>query len=301
VIPERRIADLVRKALLAVFGYTFSNTTAYPVNIITFFYNGTEDPTELYSDFFALNITQSLVGDFSYLEATQILGNGDERGFGQLFGASAFGNAEYEKVTPDVNFERYLGAYSQFLDFVEAAQAVPPVTIPDLERRLPPLDGENPQRPAPAAPAKPTTTSLISRKTPVPPITATSLTRTVPPPGGTVTRSTPNPPPASTKPPGGPSPPPPPANPPWPIFPGPIFPGPYPGPPSSTDAGIAAALIAFTPVLKSQILASRAKGGTPMDPPVANYHLVQFHVQTLPGFNTDLSKIQDARGRLLRA
>ncbi|KAH6901569.1 hypothetical protein BKA70DRAFT_1196861 [Coprinopsis sp. MPI-PUGE-AT-0042] len=177
----RAVADYVDKvddpgsSLLAVFGYTFSNTTAYPVNIITFFYNGTEDPTEVYSDFFALNATQSLVGDFSYMEATQILGNGDERGFGQLFGASAFGNAEYEGVTPDANFER------------------------------------------------------------------------------------------------------------------------------STDAGIAAAILAFTPVLKSQILASRAKGGTAMDPPVANYHLIQFHVQTLPGFKTDVSKIQDARGRLLRS
>lgn len=253
------------------------------MNIITFFYNGTEDPTELYSDFFALNVTQSLVGDFSYLEATQILGNGDERGLGQLFGASAFGNAEYENVTPDVNFERYLGAYSQFLDFVEAAQAVTPITNPDAERKLPPFNGGGPPRPSPQRASARPTTSRVS----VPPPATTSMTRSV-------TRN----PPESTN---VPRPPSPPGNPPWPIFPGPIFPGPYPGPPSSTDAGIAAALLAFTPVLKSQILASRAKGGTAMDPPVANHHLVQFHVQTLPGFNTDLSRIQDARVRLLRA
>ena len=82
--------------------------------------------------------------------------------------------------------------------------------------------------------------------------------------------------------------------PPSPIFPGPIFPGPWPGPPSSTDAGISTALLAFTPVLNSQILAGRARGGNVIDPPLANYHLIQFHAtpELLEGLNHSL-KITD--------
>ncbi|RXW13429.1 hypothetical protein EST38_g12425 [Candolleomyces aberdarensis] len=45
--------------------------------------------------------------------------------------------------------------------------------------------------------------------------------------------------------------------------------------------GVAAALLAFTPVLKSQVEASRKAGGNVIDPPLTNYALVQFHV-TMP-------------------
>ncbi|TFK23883.1 FAD-binding domain-containing protein [Coprinopsis marcescibilis] len=268
-------------SLLVVFGVTFSNTTAMPVNVITFFYNGTGNPQEIYKDFLELPRLQNLTGTFSYLEANSILGNGDDRGFGQFFGASAFGNAQYDfekaAMTPEANFGRYLNAFNKFQDFVASVSATPPIS----NERLPgPVTSPLPVTPGP----RPSVPGPVFPEFPLP--------------------STPGPRPSS--PPTYPSPPgypplPPGVPPPWPIFPGPIFPGPWPGPPSSTDAGISTVLFAFTPVLKSQILAGQARGRNAIDPPVANYNLVQFHVQTLPGFKTDLGRIQAARSTFLRA
>jgi hypothetical protein len=54
-------------------------------------------------------------------------------------------------------------------------------------------------------------------------------------------------------------------------------------------------LLAFTPVLDTQILASRSQGGNPMDPPLGGYNAIQFEVGFLPGATTVSDDLEQGR------
>ncbi|RXW21566.1 hypothetical protein EST38_g4294 [Candolleomyces aberdarensis] len=86
-------------SLLVIIGATMDNNTVSPVNVITFFYNGTSLPEGFanpYHEFLSLPYLASAVGSYSYAEANSVLGSGGDKGSGQAFGASAFGSAEWD-------------------------------------------------------------------------------------------------------------------------------------------------------------------------------------------------------------
>jgi hypothetical protein len=58
---------------------------------------------------------------------------------------------------------------------------------------------------------------------------------------------------------------------------------------------LALALLAFTPVLDTQILASRSRGGNPMDPPLGGYNAIQFEVAFPPGVTTVSNDLEQGR------
>ncbi|RXW13433.1 hypothetical protein EST38_g12426 [Candolleomyces aberdarensis] len=95
-------------SLLVIIGATMDNNTVSPVNVITFFYNGTSLPEGFanpYHEFLSLPYLASAVGSYSYAEANSVLGSGGDKGSGQAFGASAFGSAEWDISQGLVNDE----------------------------------------------------------------------------------------------------------------------------------------------------------------------------------------------------
>lgn len=62
-----------------------------------------------------------------------------------------------------------------------------------------------------------------------------------------------------------------------------------------TSPSVESALIAFTPVLASQIQAGRLKGRNAIDPPLTPYHAVQFEVNFSPGIQTVPQDVEAAR------
>jgi hypothetical protein len=54
-------------------------------------------------------------------------------------------------------------------------------------------------------------------------------------------------------------------------------------------------VLAFTPVLDTQILASRSRGGNPMDPPLGGYNAVQFGLTFLPEVTTISDDLEQGR------
>ncbi|KAF9524908.1 hypothetical protein CPB83DRAFT_860445 [Crepidotus variabilis] len=59
-----------------------------PMHILTLFYHGTSLPSNIFGDFLAIPSVTKQLGAVSYIDAQNILGNGGDRGYGQLFGAS---------------------------------------------------------------------------------------------------------------------------------------------------------------------------------------------------------------------
>ncbi|KAJ2931944.1 hypothetical protein H1R20_g5134, partial [Candolleomyces eurysporus] len=194
-------------SLLVIIGATMDNNTVSPVNVITFFYNGTSLPEGFanpYHEFLSLPYLASAVGSYSYAEANSVLGSGGDKGSGQAFGASAFGSAEWDISQGLVNDEE---------ESFESFPASPTWSFPTYPY------------PSPTAPM-PTYPTPSTTPRPLPPVPISFIDD------------------------------------------------------PSAD-GVAAALLAFTPVLKSQVEASRKAGGNVIDPPLTNYALVQFHV-TMP-------------------
>lgn len=323
-------------SILVIIGATLSNNTVAPVNVITFFYNGTSLPPDTdnpYHEFLSLPYLISAIGSYSYAEANNVLGSGGDRANGQIFGASAFGSTEWDisqglAKDKEESFEQYMKAYRAFNRFLEKAKGTPkpatpggtPTPTPTIAPGYPFPPPQFPIFPTYPAP-KPTYTNLPPY--PAPPSPAPTRPPVPAPPippkpssGSTTSRptstSTGMPKPTSNSPPHhrsnpsattvGPKPPPIPTytfkpSPTWsfpsyPSAPLPTYPTPSttprPLPPPSISFvddpaadGISAALLAFTPVQKSQIEAGRRAGGNLMDPPLTNYALVQFHV-TMP-------------------
>ena len=79
---------------------------------MTLFYRGSSLPTTIFGDFLSIPATFKQLAPVSYLEANQIIGPGAARGFGQLFGASAFKGGDVDQY---MNAFRQWNAYSRIM------------------------------------------------------------------------------------------------------------------------------------------------------------------------------------------
>lgn len=272
-------------ALLVIIGATLDNNTVSPINVITFFYNGTSLPEgeeNPYHEFLSLPSLVQAIGSASYLEANSVLGSGGDKGNGQLFGASAFGSAEWDigqglAKDKEESFGRYLKAYRAFNSFLETAKGRPATSTPPTPTKPPVYPFPPPQFPIfPTYPIPvPTYTKFPPYPSPKPPSPPPTQAPAPPSPPGSFPTPAPPPPPQTTKAAKGhatskaatptytfmPSPT-------WTFPAGPTIPTPSttprPLPPSPisfiddpTADGVAAALLAFTPIQKSQIEAGR--------------------------------------------
>jgi len=113
-------------SLLMIFGATFANATPSTVNMAAFYYQGAGNASAIYSDFLALPSVVSQVGNASFVEAMGTLGTADGAGFGQQFGASAFGSAAHDRahgIGAPAHAARYTNALRRFHAFVDAVKA----------------------------------------------------------------------------------------------------------------------------------------------------------------------------------
>lgn len=72
------------------FTSTVNGSTVSASHILTLFYHGTSLPPSIFGEFLSIPATFKDIGPVSYIAANNVLGSGATRGFGQLFGASAF-------------------------------------------------------------------------------------------------------------------------------------------------------------------------------------------------------------------
>ncbi|KAF8154432.1 hypothetical protein B0H34DRAFT_660706 [Crassisporium funariophilum] len=79
-----------KTALLMAFTNSVNGSEVTGSHIVTLFYRGSELPKSIFGDFLSIPATFTQLSAVSYIEANNVLGAGADRGFGQLFGASAF-------------------------------------------------------------------------------------------------------------------------------------------------------------------------------------------------------------------
>lgn len=99
-------------------------------HILTLFYRGSSLPTSIFGDFLSIPATFTQLSPVSYIEANQILGPGADRGFGQLFGASAFKGGE---VGQYINAFRQWNAYSRTMGSAMSATVLAFTPIIDAQ------------------------------------------------------------------------------------------------------------------------------------------------------------------------
>ncbi|CAA7257492.1 unnamed protein product [Cyclocybe aegerita] len=104
-----RIVSDPRASLLMVFGYTANGTEVTPIHLLSLFYHGSALPEPIFGDFLSIPATLTQLSPVSYVEANSLLGPGADRGFGHLFGASAFNNS--------VGVETYFTSFREFSDY----------------------------------------------------------------------------------------------------------------------------------------------------------------------------------------
>lgn len=165
-------------AILMGFTNIVNDSEITPNHFLTLFYRGSELPPSIFNDFLVIPAVFSHLSPVSYLEANNVLGSGGDRGFGQLFFASAFNGT--------AGVEEYLNAFRFFNDYT-----------------------------------------------------------------------------------------------------------------SSIKSSVSGTVLAFTPILDSQILAGREKGGNIIDPPRGNYVAIQLHTQLTSGLLTVSPTVHAARKLLL--
>ncbi|TFK65916.1 FAD-binding domain-containing protein [Pluteus cervinus] len=105
----RYVRDVHDPNAAMLIALTFSNTNGAVVgtHMVTLFYRGTSLPAEVFGDFLRIPNSLNRTSPIDYTQACNLLGPGDDRGHGQLFGASAFSG--------DVGL--YHNAYLQFKNF----------------------------------------------------------------------------------------------------------------------------------------------------------------------------------------
>ena len=81
-------------------------------HILTLFYRGAELPQSIFGEFLSIPATFTQLSPVSYIEANSILGPGADRGFGQLFGASAFNGG----------VDQYMNAFRQWNEYTLAVK-----------------------------------------------------------------------------------------------------------------------------------------------------------------------------------
>ncbi|KDR79387.1 hypothetical protein GALMADRAFT_93288 [Galerina marginata CBS 339.88] len=164
-----------KASILMAFSNTVNGSIISPSHILTLFYNGPSLPPSIFGDFLSIPASFTQLSPVSYVEANNVLGSGAGRGFGQLFGASAFN-----------------GGVDQYMNALRS----------------------------------------------------------------------------------------------WNVY------------TSTIQGSLSGAVLAFTPILRSQILAGRARGSNIMDPPLENYAAVQIQSQMLGGLTTLSNQVDTARQTL---
>lgn len=94
------------------FASTINGSNVTPTHILTLFYRGAELPQSIFGDFLSIPATFTQLSPVSYIEANNILGPGADRGFGQLFGASAFNGG----------VDQYMNAFRLWNEYTFAAK-----------------------------------------------------------------------------------------------------------------------------------------------------------------------------------
>jgi len=72
------------------FSNSINGTEITSSHILTLFYRGASLPPAIFGEFLEIPSTTKEISSLSYVDANNVLGAGADRGFGQLFGASAF-------------------------------------------------------------------------------------------------------------------------------------------------------------------------------------------------------------------
>ncbi|KAF8879245.1 hypothetical protein BD779DRAFT_1158075 [Infundibulicybe gibba] len=86
------------------------------------FYHGTELPNSIFGEFLSIpGANTTSLGPLSYVEVSNALGPGDDRGSGQLFGASALASHE--------DLSRYQGALRHWENFTESVKTTGDVFV----------------------------------------------------------------------------------------------------------------------------------------------------------------------------
>ena len=96
-------------AILVGFSNTMNVSDFTASHFLVLFYRGPELPPKIFKDFLEIPAVFSQLSPMSYLEANNILGSGDNRGFGQLFLASALNST--------AGVGEYLNAFRYFNDY----------------------------------------------------------------------------------------------------------------------------------------------------------------------------------------
>ncbi|PPQ79462.1 hypothetical protein CVT25_002624 [Psilocybe cyanescens] len=96
-----------RASILMAFSSTINGTDIVPSHILTLFFRGPALPPAIFGEFLSIPSTVQQLSAVSYLEANNILGAGADRGFGQLFGASAFNGT----------VDQYMNAFRAWNDY----------------------------------------------------------------------------------------------------------------------------------------------------------------------------------------
>src|SRR4051812_3432657 len=89
-----------------VFSNVVNETAITPSHALTLFYHGSTLPQSIFGDFLSIPSTLSQLSALSWTEVNSILGDGADRGFGQLFGASV--------LSSTAGIEPYLAAFRQW-------------------------------------------------------------------------------------------------------------------------------------------------------------------------------------------
>jgi len=94
------------------FANTINGSDVTGTHLLTLFYRGAELPQSIFGDFLSIPATLTQLSPVSYIEANNILGPGADRGFGQLFGASAFNGG----------VDQYMNAFRRWNEYTFAVK-----------------------------------------------------------------------------------------------------------------------------------------------------------------------------------
>jgi len=94
------------------FTNSINGSDVTPNHILTLFYRGAELPQSIFGDFLSIPAMFTQLSPVSYIEANNVLGPGADRGFGQLFGASAFNGG----------VDQYMNAFRHWNEYISTAK-----------------------------------------------------------------------------------------------------------------------------------------------------------------------------------
>ncbi|KAF9481751.1 FAD-binding domain-containing protein [Pholiota conissans] len=102
-----------KASILMAFTNSVNGSEINSSHILTLFYHGSSLPN-IFGDFLSIPSSFSQIGPVSYMDANSILGAGGDRGFGQLFGASAFKGGVVEQ---------YANAFRAWTDYTNTIES----------------------------------------------------------------------------------------------------------------------------------------------------------------------------------